>query len=184
MKWRKWFRIIHRDVGYIGFGLTMIYAISGVAVNHVADWNPNYKIKQVFSNIGPLNNINITEKTAISDLLEKAGESKEYNSIHLPDPETLQIFKDDKTISINLETGDVISEEIRTRPLLKAMNFLHLNTPKKIWTVVADLFAVALAVLAITGLFLIKGEKGITGRGAWLTGLGIVLPIIFLLFYY
>ena len=39
MKWRKWNKIIHRDLGYLCFGLTIIYVISGVAVNHIATWN-------------------------------------------------------------------------------------------------------------------------------------------------
>ena len=46
MKWRKWIRILHRDIGYLATGLTVIYAISGVAVNHVDEWNPNYSIER------------------------------------------------------------------------------------------------------------------------------------------
>jgi len=58
-----------------------------------------------------------------------------------------------------------------------------LNHPKKLWTYFADAYAVALVLLAITGLFMIEGKKGITGRGKWFTALGILLPIIFLIFY-
>ena len=63
------------------------------------------------------------------------------------------------------------------------MNFLHLNHPKKIWTYMADLYAITLALLATTGLFVLKGKKGIKGRGAWLTLAGIILPLLFLYFY-
>lgn len=42
---RKW----HRDIGYFIAGLTIIYSISGVAVNHIDDWNPSYTItKEMF----------------------------------------------------------------------------------------------------------------------------------------
>ena len=41
-KWRRWNNILHRDIGYLAVGLTVVYAISGVAVNHRADWNPSY----------------------------------------------------------------------------------------------------------------------------------------------
>jgi len=34
---RTWLRAIHRDVGYSAVGLTIVYAASGIAVNHVAD---------------------------------------------------------------------------------------------------------------------------------------------------
>ena len=35
---------------------------------------------------------------------------------------------------------------------------------------------IALIALALTGLFVLKGSKGITGRGAWLTLLGCAIP--------
>ena len=64
------------------------------------------------------------------------------------------------------------------------MNFLHLNTPKELWTWISDLFAASLIILAITGLFMIKGKKGFNGRGKWLFVLGIFIPILFLFIYY
>ena len=33
-KWRAWLRAFHRDIGYVAVGLTFIYALSGIAVNH------------------------------------------------------------------------------------------------------------------------------------------------------
>jgi hypothetical protein len=47
----------------------------------------------------------------------------------------------------------------------------------------ADLYAVALLALAVTGLFMLKGKKGITGRGAWLTTFGVLIPVVFLWLY-
>ena len=44
---RKWGRIIHRDFGYLFFGATLIYSISGIALNHIGDWNPNYSVEIV-----------------------------------------------------------------------------------------------------------------------------------------
>ncbi|HKL38702.1 MAG TPA: hypothetical protein VJ876_07375, partial [Bacteroidales bacterium] len=45
MKWRKLNRILHRDLGYFFFGMTLIYALSGIALNHIDDWNPSYSIE-------------------------------------------------------------------------------------------------------------------------------------------
>src|SRR5260370_40180768 len=42
---RTWLRAIHRDVGYSAVGLTFVYAASGLAVNHVASWDPNFTHK-------------------------------------------------------------------------------------------------------------------------------------------
>ena len=42
--WRKWNKAIHRDFGYFFLGMTIIYGLSGIALNHMQDWNPNYVI--------------------------------------------------------------------------------------------------------------------------------------------
>jgi len=52
MKLRKWNRIIHRDLGYIFFGMSIIYGLSGIALNHIGDWNPDYIIKHAVENYG------------------------------------------------------------------------------------------------------------------------------------
>ena len=69
-------------------------------------------------------------------------------------------------------------EVARPRFLLWAMNALHLNHAPLLWTVFADIYAAALAVLAVTGLFILRGKQGIKGRGAWLTAAGVVLPLL------
>ena len=45
MNIRKWIRVIHSDTGYIFFGMSIIYGLSGIALNHMDDWNPDYIIK-------------------------------------------------------------------------------------------------------------------------------------------
>jgi len=75
-------------------------------------------------------------------------------------------------------------KRLTKRRVFNESNFLHLNKPRKLWTYIADLFAVALTFLAISGLFMIKGKKGFKGRGKWLTSIGIVIPIIFLILHY
>ena len=67
--------------------------------------------------------------------------------------------------------------------MLYAFNQLHLNTPKRLWTWVADIYAIGLIVLAVTGMFVLKGRTGITGRGAWLTGAGVLLPVIYWVYH-
>lgn len=184
IKWRKWVRILHRDIGYIAAGLTVIYAISGVAVNHTADWNPNYSIEKSVTKITPVPDSVLTSRDLVFDILHQLNEKGELKNSFSPDPNTLNIFVEGNTITVKLKTGEVTQEKVSSRALIRETNFLHLNAPKEIWTFVADIFAVALGFLAISGLFMIKGKKGITGRGAWLTALGILIPIIFLLIYY
>lgn len=181
--WRKWNRNIHRDLGYLCFGLTIIYAISGIAVNHIQDWNPNYKIEQIKSNVRPVAHASEISDETVKDILRQLGHAPEYKSIFQPDPETLRIFSGKNTITVRLASGEVIQEIVETRPFIFQTNFLHLNHPKRLWTYFADIYAAALALLAITGLFVLKGKQGIKGRGAWLTLVGIALPIFFLWLY-
>jgi hypothetical protein len=183
MKIRKWIRIIHRDMGYIFCGMSIIYGLSGIALNHMDDWNPDYIIKtrqEVLDNLPGREHI--TKETARSLALE-LDDSFRYKSHFYPAPNTLKIFLMQGSATINLLTGETYIEEIRKRPLFYEVNFLHYNKPKKLWTWFSDVFASALILLAISGLFMIKGKKGITGRGAWLTAIGILIPVLFLILY-
>ncbi|QQS38160.1 MAG: PepSY-associated TM helix domain-containing protein [Ignavibacteriales bacterium] len=186
MKFRitHWIRILHRDIGYIAAGLTVIYAISGIAVNHVDEWNPNYTTETVKLKMDPIPTEDLKSQEIVNKILFSIGETGKIKNTFRPDPKTLQIFVEGNTITVNSESGEIIQEKISSRTILRETNFLHLNAPKKVWTYVADLFAVALLFLAISGLFMIKGSKGIKGRGAWLSSLGLLIPIIFLLIYY
>jgi len=181
--WRWWFHVIHRDLGYLCVGLVVIYAISGIAVNHVQDWNPSYAVEHVRDNIGPIAESDAGDDATAHTVLERLRLPPDYRTLFKPGPNQLRIFRDNHTIDVNLETGAVVQELVAERPFLHEANYLHLNHPKRAWTWIADAFAVALILLAVTGLFLIKGKKGIKGRGAWLTAAGIVLPLIFLLLY-
>ncbi len=184
MSWRRWNNIIHRDLGYLCFGLTIIYVVSGIAVNHINIWNPSYKIQKIDSQLTrpiPSGQPGIeTAKTILAEL----NETGKFKNIFQPDRESLQIFVEGNTLTVNLLTGKVLQEKVKPRAVLHQMNYLHLNHPKKLWSWFADLYALCLGILATTGLFMLKGKKGITGRGGWLTGTGIVLPIFFMWLYY
>ena len=74
-------------------------------------------------------------------------------------------------------TGKVIIEETRPRPVLFELNQMHLNASKGLWTVLSDIYAVALILMALTGMFVLRGPVGLGGRGKWLVGLGALIPI-------
>lgn len=184
IKWRKWNNIIHRDLGYLCVGLTVVYAVSGVAVNHIADWNPNYRVSRTETNLGSLRNGDPSSPATIENILELIGAPGKPSATFRPDTATLEIFLDEgTTVSVDLRTGDVVQEHVRDRRLLREANFLHLNHARQLWTYVADLYAAALALLAVSGMFVLKGKKGMAGRGAWLTGVGILVPLVFLWLY-
>ena len=74
-------------------------------------------------------------------------------------------------------TGTLHEEGQAARPLLRVANWLHLNRGKKAWTYFADAYAAGLLLLAISGMFMIPGKKGLVGRGAVLVLVGVALPI-------
>ena len=181
MNWRRLNNVLHRDIGYLAVGLTVVYGVSGLAVNHVRDWNPSYRVERVALQIAP---IRATDRDAIvAEAREKLGVTQAPRNTFRPDPDTLQLFFRDGNYSIDLPTGKVITERTRPRPVLYEMNQLHLNTPKRLWTWIADLYAIGLIVLAIMGMFVLKGRTGITGRGAWLTGAGVLLPVAYWVYH-
>ena len=181
MKWRKWNNILHRDIGYLVFGLTIIYGVSGIAVNHMRDWNPNFSKEREFLSIAP---IGPADRDSLIAAAREALELTENPlNVFRPDDETLQLFYDGLTYSVDLPTGTVMVDYIARRPVLYEFNQLHLNTPKRTWTYVADIYALGLIVVAITGLFVLKGPAGLKGRGWWLTTIGIIIPAIYWILY-
>jgi len=183
MQWRRWNNILHRDVGYVCAGLTIVYVVSGVAVNHVHAWNPTYQVEERTAAIGPLAAPDLATPEGVRRLLAQLDLPPDYRTTFRPDSASLRIFVENGTVDVDFATGQATVEMVRERPVLGAFNFLHLNHAKKLWTWVADIYAVALGLLAITGLFVLKGKKGITGRGAWLTAAGVVVPVLFLWLY-
>ncbi len=180
-KWRKWNNILHRDIGYLAVGLTIVFAISGIAVNHVDSWNPNFNIEYQNIAIAPFDGKNADR--AVAYVLSSLNIKEEPRSTFRPSRERLNIYLDKQTIEINLFTGKGRREIVQERVLLHDMNYLHLNHAKKWWTWFSDLYAVALLFLAISGMFVLKGKNGLSGRGKWLTGLGLFIPIVFILIY-
>lgn len=179
-KWRKWVRFIHRDFGYLFFGATIVYAISGIAINHIKDWNPNY--------IVTTKNIRVdvpfgTSKKEIISILSEYNEGKNYKKHYKPNEDYVKVFLKEGIVTINKVTGEGLIEKTKVRQVLKPMNYLHYN-PVVWWTWFSDIYAGALFILAVTGLFILKGKTGITGRGAWLTLLGVIIPVIYLLIFY
>lgn len=175
-------RVTHRDLGYLITGMAIIYAFSGIALNHKHDWNPNYIVDSYkFKTSADLNRDSFNDNTAREILKSLPGEYR-YKTSHYPSGNMLNIFIEGGFVQINTKTGEGIVEKISKRPLFFQINFLHYN-PGKWWKWFSDLFCISLIVVTITGLFIIKGKNGITRRGAVLTIIGILLPLVFLFIY-
>jgi len=182
MKLRKLNRVTHRDIGYLITGLTIIYALSGIALNHKHNWNPNYIIEQnsITTNI-QFDRETINEEQVL-EFLSKIGERENFKTYYFPSGDRLTVFLVGGSVQVNVKTGAGYIERLNKRPLFYQINFLHYN-PGKWWKYFSDIYCVALILVTVTGLFIVKGRNGITKRGAILTAVGIILPLLFLLLY-
>jgi uncharacterized protein len=175
-------RVTHRDIGYLIAGLTIIYAISGIALNHKHDWNPNYIIESRSFKT----DINVTKESINDDVARKILKSIQqegrYKTFYFPTGNKLTIFIEGGYLQLNALTGEGAVERISKRPFFYQINFLHYN-PGVWWKYFSDIYCIALILVTVTGLFIVKGKNGITRRGAILTVIGIILPLLFLLVY-
>ena len=177
MPWRRWNAALHRDLGYLAVGLTLVYAISGLAVNHMADWNPIYRKTAEIRQLGAFDQEQ-PEEVLVSQARERLALGAPKAS-HQLDAETLKLIYPGRTVLVDLPTGKATLEGLEPRPGLYAINRLHLNAPKGAWTWIADVYAVTLAFLALSGLFLLRGRVGFLGRGKWFVAAGVLVPVAY-----
>jgi len=183
INWRKVNNVLHRDVGYFFVGMCIIYSLSGIALNHIDDWDPNYIIDnrsfQVEEN-AVHGSMTLKE---VKGLIDRIGVDKGIKKHYYPNPGTLKVFLQGGSVTLNVQTGRGFLETVDRRPIFYEVNYLHYNHSKFLWTWFSDIFAVGLILLAITGLFVLKGKNGFKRRGIWFVVVGIVIPLVFLMFY-
>jgi hypothetical protein len=175
--WRPLLRALHRDAGYLVVGLTVIYALSGLAVNHVADWDPN------FHNAREVHQVTIdrsaSDEAQARDVLRALSIRETPREIYRRTPALFDIVLDHRTLHVHSDTGRVVDDGQKPRFLLRVANWLHLNRGKRAWTYVADAYAITLLGLALSGMFMLAGRKGILGRGAVFVAIGIAVPMLY-----
>lgn len=179
MRFHRINNAIHRDLGYFLAGTTILYAISGLAVNHLGDWNPNFVIQRQDVRTPIPEAVELVSRAWVLRVLESLGEQAHYRSHDFPTTGKLKIYLDDGSVFVNLANGRGVYETVKRRPVLYRINCLHVS-PKHAWLVFSDMFAATLILVTMTGLFVLKGQNGITGRGAVLASAGILIPLCFL----
>jgi hypothetical protein len=185
--WRRWLRALHRDVGYLAIGLTFVYALSGIAVNHIADWDPNFKQSKSELRLDPKNTarfskVHLAEANTFETaqhLMNALGRSEKIEDAYSISPGQLEITLTSSTLYVDLSKGTVLEKGQKERFVLRAANWLHLNRGKKAWTWIADGYAAFLVFLATSGLFMLPGRRGIIGRGGLLALLGAAVPVAY-----
>jgi hypothetical protein len=148
-------------------------------VNHAHHWDANYeRTREEFSIEAPG-----TGPTAEIEplVLERLALTEPVKSTWRAGATEFQVFLEGGGVDVNLATGEVVRHGFARRPLLFDLNFMHLNSGKAPWTGIADVYGGMLVVMALTGIFLVRGRKGLSGRGGVLMALGFLLPIVYAL---
>ncbi|WP_347840937.1 PepSY-associated TM helix domain-containing protein [uncultured Draconibacterium sp.] len=182
MKFRKLLRSLHRDFGYFILGMTMVYCISGIYLNHRHDFNPDYKI---FTNDF---RVELDQKQHYSDdeikhIVESVRKDVVYKKHYVDKQGDIKVFIANGEVLIDPETGEGTMRYLQRRPLIFGMNKLHKSAIGSLWKWISDLMAVILLFVAISGLFLVKGKRGLLRWGWWLTIAGFIVPLIFVILF-
>src|SRR5258708_36259792 len=128
--WRVLLRAIHRDAGYVAVGLTFIYALSGLAVNHIGDWDPSFQSYETTHEIGPLSG---SDDAIQTEVRRRLGIKEAPSETFASSEGELQILFDKRTLVVTTRTGHVVDQGQKPRFLLRIANWLHLNRGKKAW---------------------------------------------------
>lgn len=171
--------VTHRDVGYFFSSLIIIYCLSGIALNHINDWNPDFIIKKQTVTIPGHYNASQLNIGIINGFGKIVGEEK-FKVFDAPAKDQVKIYYDNASLHINFSSGTGIYEKVSRRPVFYESDLLHRNGIKG-WKWASDVFALMLILINITGLFILRGKHGISGRGKWLIAAGALPPLVVLI---
>lgn len=171
----------HRDIAYFFLGLIIAFSISGIFLNHREAWHPRrytYSIKEITiptpifkDSVNDAYIAQITKDQNIDDQVRRFQVNEKQ----------LRIIYVTNDVEIDVTTGQGKIITYRTTPLLAQMAQLHQDTSKW-WIYYSDVFGLAMFTMAMTGMFIEKGANSFRSRGWWLASLGIIFPLIFLIF--
>ncbi|MBS9767694.1 MAG: PepSY-associated TM helix domain-containing protein [Flavobacteriaceae bacterium] len=180
-KFRKFCRNWHRDLGYFFSGLVIIYAISGIALNHIKELDdPDFILTKKEIKLDK-----VYQKSEITNDLvlhfSKLVAEDDFRIYDFPTPNQIKIYYKNASLSIRFDEKKGIYESIRKRPIIYHANLIHLNRVDY-WRWFSDFFALSLILISISGLVMLKGKYGFKKRGYILFILGLIPPTLAILF--
>lgn len=179
---RRWARIIHRDLSYFFAGVVIIYAVSGIVLNHKRDFNSDYSIRRSEVQLpGTFPQSQEVDSQTAREMLRTVDPDARYAKHYASGEDRIKIFiAGGSILEVELQSGKAVYEKLTRRPIISSMNRLHYN-PNRWWTRFSDVFAISLLLITLTGLVMVPGRNGLKGRGGIELAAGIAIPILFLL---
>ncbi|WP_297098789.1 PepSY-associated TM helix domain-containing protein [uncultured Draconibacterium sp.] len=162
---QHWMRSLHRDIGYLMIGMTLIYAISGIIL--------------VYRDTGFLK----SEKTITRQLPPNLEEQQLGMMLHLFD------FKVEKTEgdlvyfgngTYNKATGEAIYQAVGLPEFMNKLNGLHKASSQTKTHWFTTVFGVLMLFLALSSLWMFKARSKHFKRGMVFSALGLALAVVML----
>lgn len=181
LKLRRLNSDLHRDIGYFLSGLILVYCISGIALNHANDWNPDFVIHKRSITLDRVYTTNEVNNQQLASFASLVGEEKA--KVHdFPTANHVKLYFDNATLLLDLPAKSGTYERVHRRPLIYQANVLHRNSLKG-WKWASDVFSLLLIFLTVSGWCMLRGKYGLIGRGKWFIAAGM-LPPIFAIFLF
>ncbi|ANT65510.1 MULTISPECIES: PepSY-associated TM helix domain-containing protein [Prosthecochloris] len=172
---RKINAVLHRDLGYFFAALLIAYSLSGIALNHIDEWNPDFIVKKTSLDFDGSYDRQNVDAELIRHFSRIAGEDT-FRLYDFPSERQVKVYYKDATLLVNLADGSGTYEKISRRPLFYQFNVLHRNSVDW-WKWASDIFAVMLIIITVTGVIMLRGKNGFSGRGKWLAAAGLIPPL-------
>jgi uncharacterized protein len=171
-------RNTHRDIAYFYVGLIISFALSGIFLNHRQSWHPRrytYDTKEI--TIAPIHKDSVNE-AFIKKFTQSQGIEGDMRRFNMEENK-LRISYTSSDVNLDITKGKGKIESYRTTPILGQMTKLHQDTSKW-WIYYSDIFGIGMIVIALTGIFIQKGETSFASRGWKLALVGMIFPLVFL----
>jgi uncharacterized protein len=171
-------RSTHRTLGYFYVGLIISFSISGIFLNHRRDWHPSRYITSTRDiSMAPITRDSIND-TYIEQFTKDQNINDKLRRFRI-DKETLKISYEKNDVEINITSGKGTIETYKKTPVLGEFTTLHVDTSKW-WIYYSDIFGLAMATIATTGMFIQRGNYSFKKHGWKLALAGIIFPLVFL----
>ncbi|MFT3739505.1 MAG: PepSY-associated TM helix domain-containing protein [Breznakibacter sp.] len=171
----RYLRSWHRDLGFLMVGACFVYAISGILLNHMGDKDPAFRTEE-----GEVQLVAGLDDDALAVHWNGKRELPSVKKIFKVDEEHSRLMLEGGVGVYNRRNGLVEYEKYSKREFVYWINRLHYSKVQG-WNLMADFFAVSLIFFAISGLLMVKGKRGIAGRGKWFLAVGILIPVVYVL---
>jgi hypothetical protein len=162
-------------VGFLVVGVSLVYGISGIYLNHLNGKDPAYRTEA-----GSIRLPSHLSGEELPEVWKSQSDLPPLKKIMRIDELHFRLMLEGGVGVYNSSDGHTDYEKHTKRPFVYWINRLHYNKIKG-WSPVADFFAVSLLFLAVSGMFLIKGKKGLSGSGKWFLLVGLLIPLLYIL---